>query len=247
MARRTRASTEDGSAAGAAVLERQWQDRIVGEGHESPSQLLANPNNVKVHPQGQQEAVLAAMRRLGWVQRVIVNKRTGFVVDGHLRVMLAITEDQARIPVLYVDLSDEEEQEILVTFDPLAALAAYDAEALAENTAAVQGRLGGDHPLTWFLNDLVRQHPKPVDPFAGNDEPADTTGGTAGDAAGSGEDPAQDAPVRIVELRFTEEAGDEFLRGAAALIAHTGAAELEDVLLQLVRDAVAAIEPDPVA
>ncbi|MCY7417624.1 MAG: hypothetical protein LH650_03855, partial [Chloroflexi bacterium] len=50
---------------------------------------------------------------MGWVQEVVVNNRTGYLVDGHLRAQLAISRDEATIPVVYVDLSEEEEALVL--------------------------------------------------------------------------------------------------------------------------------------
>ena len=107
-----------------------WQNRIVGEGTEAPDQLLANPNNWRIHPKHQQEALQGALREIGWIQRVIVNKRTGHVVDGHARVAIAISEGETEVPVLYVDLSEEEEKLALATLDPIAAMAATDQEML---------------------------------------------------------------------------------------------------------------------
>src|SRR5690348_10145058 len=81
----------------------RWRNRIVGHGEEDPEQLLANPNNWRIHPKSQQDALKGVLSEVGWVQDVIVNKRTGFVVDGHARVALAISAGE-RVPVVYVDL-----------------------------------------------------------------------------------------------------------------------------------------------
>lgn len=107
-----------------------WQNRIVGEGEEAPDQLLANPRNWRVHPAQQQEGLAAVLDKVGWVQRVIVNRRTGNLVDGHLRVTLAMRRNEATIPVTYVDLTEDEEALILATLDPLAGLAVTDKEML---------------------------------------------------------------------------------------------------------------------
>ena len=107
------------------------QNRIVGHGEEAPDQLLANPKNWRIHPETQQQGVTAVLECVGWVQSVIVNKRTGFLVDGHLRVSLALRRSEPTIPVSYVDLSDEEEALVLATLDPLAGLASTDREGLA--------------------------------------------------------------------------------------------------------------------
>lgn len=107
----------------------RWKNRIVGSGTEAPDQLLANPRNFRIHPAFQQDAMQAVLDEVGWVQEIIVNQRTGFVVDGHLRVTLAQRRGED-VPVKYVDLSDDEEALILAALDPIAALAATDAYAL---------------------------------------------------------------------------------------------------------------------
>lgn len=115
-----------------------WQNRIVGEGVESPTQLLANPSNWRIHPKHQQDALTAVLDKVGWVQRVIVNKRTAHIVDGHLRVSLAISRNEPSVPVVYVDLSEDEERAVLATIDPLSAMAATDGAKLAELLESVQ-------------------------------------------------------------------------------------------------------------
>ena len=66
-----------------------WRNRIIGHGEEPPDQLLANPRNFRIHPKGQQDALAAVLDRVGWVQDVIVNQRTGHVIDGHARIAIA--------------------------------------------------------------------------------------------------------------------------------------------------------------
>src|SRR5262245_5153725 len=96
----------------------------------APAALVGNPKNWRLHPRHQSDAVTAALDRVGWVQPVIVNKRTGHLVDGHLRVALALSRDEVTIPVSYVDLDEEEERLVLATLDPLGALAGQDEAAL---------------------------------------------------------------------------------------------------------------------
>lgn len=125
-----------------------WRSRIVGEGEEAPDQLLANPANWRIHPTEQQMALTELLTKVGWVQRVVVNQRTGeawpanernvsTLVDGHLQVMLALRRDEARVPVLYVDLDPTEEALVLSTLDPIAALAVADREKLGTLLAQV--------------------------------------------------------------------------------------------------------------
>ena len=109
-----------------------WRNRIVGGGSEKPEDLLANPRNFRIHPTEQQNALLSVLRNVGVVDRVIVNRSTGFVVDGHMRVALAISEGEEQVPVEYVDLSDDEEAVILSTFDRITGMAGTDSEKLGE-------------------------------------------------------------------------------------------------------------------
>lgn len=108
-----------------------WRNRIVGSGEERPDQLLANPHNWRLHPDIQQDELSKVLQRVGWVQNVIVNQRTGHVVDGHLRIQLAMWHDEETVPVTYVDLSPSEEKLVLAVLDPLAALATRDEEKLS--------------------------------------------------------------------------------------------------------------------
>jgi hypothetical protein len=114
-------------------VSESWVNRIVGEGVERAAQLLANPNNWRIHPMAQQEALGRVLESVGWVERIIVNRRTGNVVDGHLRVHLALAkgEDEA-VPVTYVDVSEEEEAILIAALDPLSAMAVIDGAKVEE-------------------------------------------------------------------------------------------------------------------
>ena len=120
-----------------------WKNRIVGSGEEAPDQLLANPLNWRTHPKFQQDALQDVLEQVGVVQQVIVNRRTGHLVDGHLRVMLAMRNDASAIPVIYVDLDEDEERKILATFDPFGMMAQVDTDKLAEllDSVEVEGNL----------------------------------------------------------------------------------------------------------
>ena len=107
-----------------------WRNRIVGSGQEAPDQLLANPANWRIHPKAQQDALAGALDEVGWVQQVLVNRRSGFVIDGHARVALALRRGEPTVPVLYVDLEPDEEALVLATLDPISAMAGRDEDKL---------------------------------------------------------------------------------------------------------------------
>jgi DNA modification methylase len=121
----------------AAAPTASWRNRITGTGEEAPDKLLANPANWRIHPKAQQDALAGALDQVGWVQQVLVNRRSGFVVDGHARVALALSRGEATVPVLYVDLEPDEEALVLATLDPIGAMAGRDDEKLRALLAEV--------------------------------------------------------------------------------------------------------------
>ena len=117
---------------------KNWKSRIIGQGEESPDQLLAHPNNWRIHPKYQQDALEGSLDEIGWIQQVIVNQTTGHVVDGHLRVALALRNEEPKIPVLYVSLTEEEEKKALAILDPITGLAVTDLEKINDLLTDVQ-------------------------------------------------------------------------------------------------------------
>jgi hypothetical protein len=134
-----------------------WRNRIAGSGEEAPDQLLANPANWRIHPKAQQDALAGALDAVGWVQQVLVNRRTGFVVDGHARVALALSRGEPTVPVLYVDLAPDEEALVFATLDPIGAMAGRDDEKLKALLADVTV---DDAGLLALLGDLGGHEPK---------------------------------------------------------------------------------------
>jgi len=132
----------------------EWRNRIVEYGEATPEDLLANPRNWRIHPKMQQDALSGVLDEIGWVDDVIVNKRTGFVVDGHLRVSLAISKGNGKVPVKYVDLSEEEEMVILATIDPIAAMAATDKDKLSEVFDVIQS---DNEQVQQLLDDIAKK------------------------------------------------------------------------------------------
>ncbi len=153
-------------AAEAGGAQQPWRNRIVGYGEVSTDQILANPQNWRIHPHTQTNALAGVLSEIGLVQNIIINKRTSeqwapgdrhveTLIDGEARTLLALREGQSTLPVTYVDLTPGEEAEILATLDPIAALAAADKEKLASLLADVQS---GEAAVMAMLSDLAAQH-----------------------------------------------------------------------------------------
>lgn len=133
-------------------LTSKWRNRIVGHGVMPAGQFLANPLNWRLHPEFQQEALSGVLDEVGWVDEVTINKRTGQVVDGHLRVTLALRESESEpVPYREVDLSPEEEAEVLATKDPIAALAGSDP---AQFAGVLEQFNTGDAALQQMIDEM---------------------------------------------------------------------------------------------
>ncbi len=139
---------------------RGWRNRIIGLGEEDPTQLLANPFNFRLHNGPQRDALRGSLNTVGWSQAVVVNQRTGFVVDGHLRIEEALSRHEKTVPVLYVDLSPEEEAIVLATLDPIAAMADRDQERLNALLAEIHVDDEGLQALLDSLNKALPDEPK---------------------------------------------------------------------------------------
>jgi DNA modification methylase len=134
-----------------------WRNRILGSGEEAPDQLVANPANWRKHPPEQQRALAGALGEVGWVAQVLVNSTTGHIVDGHLRVELALARHEASVPVTYVELSEQEERLVLASLDPLSAMANAENDALAALLADLSVEDAG---LAALLADLAADLPR---------------------------------------------------------------------------------------
>ncbi len=157
-------------------LMADWTNKITGHAEVDPTGLLANPANWREHPRAQREALEGVLAQVGWVQDIIVNTNTGHIVDGHLRVELAVERGEAMVPVVYVDLTEDEERLMLATLDPLAGMALADDTALKSLLFAVSAddsavaalldslRLEDDLDVASLVDeDIPRAEPEPPD------------------------------------------------------------------------------------
>lgn len=118
-------------------VAKNLRNRIVGSGDEAPDALLLNPKNWRTHSADQEAALEGLLTEVGWVQTVVVNKTSGNLVDGHLRVSLARKRGEKTVPVVYVELTPAEEELVLATLDPLGDLAGIDSQKLEELLAGL--------------------------------------------------------------------------------------------------------------
>lgn len=135
-------------------MTRQWTKKIVGAADVPPGDLVAHDKNWRSHPDAQKQSLQGAIDDIGYIRSVTVNKRSGRILDGHLRVKLALETGQETIPVEYVDLTEAEEALALASIDPLAALAEANRDRLAELLQEVRAK---SPALTDMLTDLAKK------------------------------------------------------------------------------------------
>ena len=132
----------------------QWRNRITGSGTLKVAEALENPLNFRNHPPVQRDALAASLDTVGWVQQVVVNTKTGNLIDGHLRLALAEQRGESELPCLYVELSEDEERLVLASLDPIAAMASADRDKLQELLVSLQCE---DEAVRGLLESIARQ------------------------------------------------------------------------------------------
>lgn len=96
------------------------------------NQIRPNPKNWRTHPEQQANALRGIYAEVGHVGAVLARELpdgTLMLIDGHLR---AETCGDSPIPVLVLDLTEEEADKILATYDPIGDLAGVDEQKLKE-------------------------------------------------------------------------------------------------------------------
>jgi DNA modification methylase len=106
------------------------RDRIVELRRVPAGSLLPNPKNWRRHPKSQADALRGLLSEIGYADALVARETPDglMLIDGHLR---AETTPDAVVPVLVLDVTEEEADKLLLTLDPLAAMAEADSEALA--------------------------------------------------------------------------------------------------------------------
>lgn len=106
------------------------RDRIKELRRVKASELAPNPRNWRTHPAAQKAALEGVLSEIGYADALLARELPDGsleLVDGHLRA--ETTPDQL-VPVLILDVDEEEANKILATLDPLAALASADTARL---------------------------------------------------------------------------------------------------------------------
>ena len=151
----------------------QWQNRIVELRMANPAELLRHPANWRKHPKAQKAALDGLLQEVGVVKPWLVNLRSedkGWpadaqetLLDGHLRTDLAEETEQPEVPVVVLDLTEDEEALVLATLDSSGAMAEKDSERLRALLGVVKPKHKGIASLVAGLGRTVGLNKPTVD------------------------------------------------------------------------------------
>jgi hypothetical protein len=132
----------------------QIRDRIKELRRVPASELTANSKNWRRHPQWQKDGMQAILENVGYAGALIAYESGGqlVLIDGHLRQEMTPTDE---VPVLILDVNDEEADILLASYDPITAMANEDGVALKQLLATIESSNEG---LTTLLQDINERY-----------------------------------------------------------------------------------------
>jgi len=156
----------------------EFRDRIKDFRRVPASSLRNNPQNWRTHPQHQLDAIAGILAEVGFAGAELARELpdgTLELIDGHARASVA---GDAVVPVLVLDVTEQEAHKLLRAFDPISAMATADAAKLK----ALDNIVTFSDATLMAMQDNVR--------IAANlARDVDEANRILGDAQGSGESP----------------------------------------------------------
>ncbi len=137
----------------------QIRDRIKEFRRVRASLLRPNPRNWRTHPPTQRDALKGVLAEIGYAGALLARELPDGaleLIDGHLR---AETTPEQEVPVLILDLGEDEAAKLLAVLDPLAGMAEADERALA--ALLVQVETSNDAVRAMLDKMLAEQPPPP--------------------------------------------------------------------------------------
>jgi ParB-like chromosome segregation protein Spo0J len=139
------------------------RDRVKELRRVPASSLRPNPANWRTHSKKQQDALRGVLAEVGYADALLARECEDgslMLIDGHLR---AETTPDQEVPVLVLNVDEQEAKKLLATLDPLAAMAQQNSEALAALLESVHSDNEG-------LNEMLAEMARDCAPPAALDE-----------------------------------------------------------------------------
>tara|TARA_Y100000310_G_scaffold344164_1_gene455473 strand:- start:4752 stop:5435 length:684 start_codon:yes stop_codon:yes gene_type:complete len=137
---------------------KEIRDRIKEFRKITVGELKENPKNWRTHSDWQKSVFKSVMESVGFAGTIIAyeserNDNALTLIDGHMRI--EEIEDTTEVPVLILDVNDEEADLLLATYDPIGSMAASDSGQLADLLRNIQA---DDVILSSLLRDIDTQY-----------------------------------------------------------------------------------------
>lgn len=114
--------------------------------------LKKYPKNPRV---GNIPAIRESIRENGFFAPLIVQKSTSYVLAGNHRMMAAIEEGYTELPVVYLDISDEDAKRVVLSDNRTDDLATYDTSILSDLLGNLSNPDLGTGYSTTDVSDLI--------------------------------------------------------------------------------------------
>lgn len=140
------------------------RDRIVELIRVPARELREHPNNWRRHPPEQRAALRGLLKEVGFADALLARRDENgelVLIDGHLR------RDEmggGDVPVLVLDVTEEEADKLLLTVDPLAAMAIPDPDRVSALLETVQSQSSGVLALLAALPKASKARKQPNPP-----------------------------------------------------------------------------------
>ena len=140
------------------------RDRVKELRRVPASELRANPKNWRTHPPAQEAALKGVLAEIGFADAMIARETEDGLelIDGHLR--REVMGDQ-EVPVLVLDVTEEEADKLLLTYDPLAAMAHAD----LDNLLALASLTQFESPAVFDMLEALINGERDVMPMLGDE------------------------------------------------------------------------------
>lgn len=133
------------------------RDRIREFRRVQAKNLLPNPKNWRTHSNRQRDILQGVLAEIGYADALLARElpdKTLQLIDGHLR---AETTPLQEVPVLILDLSEEEANKLLTVLDPISSLAGKNETLLKE---LIDNMETENQSVQSFLNEMIQQEPE---------------------------------------------------------------------------------------
>lgn len=150
----------------------QIRDRVKELRRVRAGDLRPSPRNWRTHPKAQRDALQGILAEVGYADALLARELDSGgleLIDGHLR---AETTPDQEVPVLILDVTEEEAGKLLATLDPLAAMATADGEKLdsllqtlstsSESLADLYARLAKESGAAAEMATIEDEAPAPL-------------------------------------------------------------------------------------